>query len=113
MAEKNTGAQPNRTNAILAWVLCPITSLIFMNDEDAFTKTCAKHSLYFGLADVIIQVVLWIGGFVLTFIAIGVCCFPLAGLWGLVSLGVRIYGAVKASQGELFEVPVISGMVKE
>lgn len=112
-AEKAVAASPNRTNALLAWIFAPITSFLFMNDEDEFTKKCAKHSLYFGVADIIIQVVLWGGGTVLSFVVIGVCCFPLAGLWGLVSLAVRIIGAVKANQGELFEVPVISGMVKE
>ena len=103
----------NRTNALLAWIFAPITSFIFMNDKDAFTKKCAKHSMYFGVADIIIQAVLWIGGIVLSFIFIGFLCFPLAFLWSMVSIAVRVIGAVKANKGELFEVPVISGMVKE
>lgn len=110
---KSPTAAPNRTNALLAWVFAPITSFIFMNDEDEFTKKCAKHSMYFGVADVVIQIVLILGGTILSFAFIGICCFPIAGIWGLVSLAVRIIGAVKASNGELFEVPVISGMVKE
>jgi uncharacterized membrane protein len=110
-AKKSAGAAPNRTNAILAWVFCPITSFIFMNDEDEFTKKCAKHSMYFGVADLVLQIVLWVGGTLLAFIAVGICCYAVAGVWGIVSIIVRIMGAVKANEGELFEVPVISGMV--
>lgn len=118
MAKKKTKAKkvassPNRTNALLAWIFAPISSFIFKDDKDAFTKRCAMHSLYFGVADVIIQVVLWVGGIILSFAVIGVCCFPIAGLWGIASIAIRIVGAVKANNGEVFEVPVISDMVKE
>ena len=112
MAEKS-GQSPNRTNAMLAWLIAPITSFIFMNDEDAFTKRCAKHSLYFGLVDVAIHLGLWIVGAVLSLIVVGVCCYVIWIGWVFVSIGVRIIGAVKANQGELFEVPVISGLIKE
>jgi len=84
-----------------------------MNDEDEFTRKCAKHSMYFGVADVIIQIVLWVGGTILAVFVVGVCCYVIAMVWGIVSIAVRIIGAVKANNGELFEVPVISGMVKE
>ncbi len=111
--KQTSSASKNRTNALLAWVFAPITSFIFMNDEDPFTKKCAKHSLYFGVVDVVLQVVLILGGTILSFAFIGICCFPISAVWGLVSLAVRIIGAVKANNGELFEVPVISDMVKE
>lgn len=115
MAEEKAAAaaSPNRTNALLAWIFAPITSFIFMNDEDEFTRRCAKHSMYFGVADVVIQIALWVGGTILAFIVVGVCCYVVAGVWGLVSLAVRIMGAVKANNGELFEVPVLKDMVKE
>lgn len=103
----------NRTNAILAWVFAPLTSFIFMNDEDAFTKKCAKHSLYFGVAMVVLHVVLWIVGVVGSFIIIGSLCFCVDAVVWLVDIAIRIMGAVKANQGEVFEVPVISGMIKE
>lgn len=117
MAEekKAVAASPNRTNALLAWIFAPITSFIFMNDEDEFTKKCAKHSLYFGVASVVIYVVLIIlvtVGSVVTF-GLGTVCYCLIFVWGIVDVVVRIMGAVKANNGELFEVPVISGMVKE
>ena len=118
MAEekKVPSAAPNKTNAILAWVFAPITSFIFMNDEDEFTKKVAKHSMYFGVADFIMWVVLILGttlGGVITLGIGAICCSILSFIWGAVSLAVRIIGAVKANNGELFEVPVISGMVKE
>jgi uncharacterized Tic20 family protein len=115
MAEKSQGAAPNRTNALLCWIFAPITSFIFMNDEDAFTKKCAKHSLYFGVVSVIIYIALFLlttVGTVVTF-GFGAVCSCLLPVWGIVDLVVRIMGAVKANSGELFEVPVISGMVKE
>jgi len=118
MAEekKVSSAAPNKTNAILAWVFAPITSFIFMNDEDAFTKKVAKHSMYFGVADFVMWVVLILGSTLGGIITLGIgtiCCSILSFIWGAVSLAVRIIGAVKANNGELFEVPVISGMVKE
>ncbi|MFC1780224.1 DUF4870 domain-containing protein [Patescibacteria group bacterium] len=114
MAEKQTASvTPNKTNAILAWVFAPLTSFIFMNDEDAFTKKCAKHSLYFGVGMIIVHIALWVIGTVLTFILIGPLCFLLDSVVWLVDIAIRIMGAVKANNGELFEVPVTSGMVKE
>ena len=113
--QKTTGGAPNRTNALLSWIFAPITSFIFMNDEDAFTKRCAKHSLYFGVASVLIYIVLTVVVTVGTFVTFGFgsLCSCLIFVWGVVDLVVRIMGAVKANNGELFEVPVISGMVKE
>ncbi|MBU0975669.1 MAG: DUF4870 domain-containing protein [Patescibacteria group bacterium] len=109
MAEQTaTSASPNRTNALLAWIFAPLTSFIFLNDEDAFTKKCAKHSMYFGIASIVMYIVLS----VLATISFGILsCLVL--VWVAVDLIVRIMGAVKANSGELFEVPVISGMVKE
>lgn len=114
-AKKSASAGPNRTNAMLAWIFAPLTSFIFMNDEDAFTKKCAKHSMYFGVASIIIYVALFVLisiGAAVTF-GIGSVCYCLVAVWGLLDLVVRVMGAVKANSGELFEVPVISGMVKE
>lgn len=106
-------AGPNRTNAILAWVFAPITSFIFMNDEDEFTRKCAKHSMYFGIADVVAQLIWWVGGSFLAIFLVGMCCWVIGLVWFVFSIYVRVMGAVKANKGELFEVPVISGMVKE
>jgi uncharacterized Tic20 family protein len=115
MAEekKAVAVSPNRTNALLAWIFAPITSFIFMNDEDEFTKKCAKHSLYFGVAMVVIHVALWILGTVGAIFIVGSVCFCIDAVVWVADLAVRVMGAVKANSGELFEVPVISGMVKE
>lgn len=112
MAEKTSQAT-NRTNALLAWIFAPITSFIFMKDEDEFTRKCAKHSLYFGIAMLAIHLILWVVGFIGSFIIIGTICFCIDAVVWIADIAVRIIGAVKANNGELFEVPVISGMVKE
>jgi len=111
--EKQAAASPNRTNALLTWIFAPITSFIFMNDEDEFTRRCAKHSMYFGVAMIVLHVGMWILGTVGSIIIIGSVCFCVDAVLWLVDLVVRIMGAVKANNGELFEVPIISGMVKE
>jgi uncharacterized membrane protein len=108
-----TSSSPNRTNAILAWIFAPITSFIFLNDEDAFTKKCAKHSMYFGVAMVILHVAMWILGTIGSFVVVGVGCFCVDAVIWIADIAVRVMGAVKANNGELFEVPVISNMVKE
>ena len=117
MAEKKAAAKPagapNRTNALLCWIFAPITSFIFMNDEDEFTKQCAKHSMYFGVAMVIIHVVLWVLGSIGIIFVVGTLCFCVDALVWIVDLAIRIMGAVKANEGELFKVPVISDMVKD
>ncbi|MBN2015397.1 DUF4870 domain-containing protein [Candidatus Dojkabacteria bacterium] len=114
-AKKETAASPkaNKTNALLAWIFAPITSFIFMNDEDEFTKKCAKHSLYFGVVMVVVHVALWILGTVGAVFIVGTVCFCVDAVVWIADIAVRVMGAVKANNGELFEVPVISGMVKE
>lgn len=111
MAE--TSSSTNRTNAILAWVFAPITSLIFKDDKDEFTRKCAKHSLYFGVAVVAIHIVMWILGTIGSVFIVGIFCFMLDAVVWLADLAVRIMGAVKANNGELFEVPITSKWVKE
>ncbi len=118
MAETKTqvSGSKDRTNALLAWIFAPITSFIFMNDKDEFTKKCAKHSLYFGVAMIIGHVIMWILMAILTAVTLGfgaMCAWILPTAWIAVDLAGRIIGAVKANNGELFEVPVISGMVKD
>ena len=115
MAEekKAVASSPNRTNALLAWIFAPITSFIFMNDEDEFTRRCAKHSMYFGVAMVVIHVAMWILGTIGTLVIVGSVCFCVDAVIWVADLAVRIIGAVKANNGELFEVPVLSDMVKE
>ena len=109
MAEATTASTASgsnsKTNAILAWIFAPITSLIWMNEKDDFLKYHAKQSLAWGITAIIGHAVC----FALSFVIVGMCLWP---IWGLVDLGVRVYGLVKANNGEKWEVPVVGGMVK-
>lgn len=94
-----------KTNAILAWLFTPITSLIWMNDKDEFLQYHAKQSLSWGLVAIFGYVVC----FVTSFFLIGLCLWM---IWPLVDLVVRVYGIVKANSGEKWEVPVVGGLIK-
>jgi len=101
----STAGGNTKTNAILAWIFAPITSIIWMNEKDEFLKHHAKQSLAWGVTALIGHVLC----FVLSFVIIGACLWP---LWSLLDLGVRVYGLVKANNGEKWEVPVVGGFVK-
>jgi uncharacterized membrane protein len=100
----------NNTNAILAWLFAPITSLIWMNDEDEYLRWHAKQSLYWGLASIIVYVGGSIIAFILSFILIGFFVWCLISVWMILDIVVRIMGIVKANNGEKWEVPVVSKM---
>lgn len=117
MAEETKSVEktgPNYTNQILCWVFAPITSLIWMNDADKDLQKHAKVTLYFGLASVVIYILVFVISTIVSFITFGCgsLLYCLAMIWWILDIVVRIMGAVKASKGELFEIPVISGMVK-
>lgn len=107
-----TSSSNSKTNAILAWIFAPITSLIWMNDADEFLKHHAKQSLYWGIASVIVYVGGNVLAFVLSFVLIGFLFWCVIGVWVILDIVVRIMGAVKANQGEKWVVPVIGKMVK-
>jgi len=104
VAAKTTDGQA-KTNAMLAWIFAPITSIIWMNDENEFLKYHAKQSLSWSLVAIVGHVVFSMSMAVL----IGFCLWP---LWALLDLGVRIYGLMKANNGEKWEVPVVGGLIK-
>jgi uncharacterized membrane protein len=117
MAEETKTAakvEPNNTNQILCWVFAPITGLIWMNDTDEDLKWHAKTTLYFGLGSIGIYVVIFILSTVLSFITLGCgsILYCLVGVWWIADIVIRIMGAVKASKGERFELPIVKGMVK-
>jgi len=116
MAETNTATAPapapapaskgdTKTNAILAWLFSPITSLIWMSDSDDFLQHHAKQSLAWGITAIIGHFLC----FFLSFVFIGMCIWP---LWSILDLVVRVYGLVKANNGEKWEVPVVGGLIK-
>ncbi|MBD3280960.1 DUF4870 domain-containing protein [Candidatus Dojkabacteria bacterium] len=109
MAETNTTAKTTdgqaKTNAMLAWLFAPITSIIWMNEKNEFLQYHAKQSLSWSLTAIVGHVVFSVS----TVFLIGLCLWP---LWSLLDIGVRVYGLVKANNGEKWEVPVVGGLIK-
>lgn len=107
MAETTTPASTGdtKTNAILAWIFAPITSAIWMNDKDDFLRFHAKQSLSWGIVSLVGHFLCFLS----SFLFIGLCLWP---LWSLVDIVVRVYGLIKANNGEKWEVPVVGGLVK-
>ena len=91
---------------LLAWLLAPITSIIFMVMDDMknddFIQFHAKQSLYW----VGVEIALWIVLSLLSAVSFGIlaCLFVVL---PFLEIGVRIYGAVKAYNGEKVKLPLI------
>jgi len=100
-----TAKSDPKTNAILAWIFAPVTSIIWMNDADEFLKYHAKQSLSWSIVALIGHLVC----FFLSFVLIGMCLWP---LWIILDLVVRVYGLMKANNGEKWEVPVVGTLIK-
>lgn len=113
---ENSAKADNMPILVLSWIFAPIVSLFVMNSTDEEVRWHAKQTLYFGLADIGINVAFFVLTFVLgiTLILapIAICVGLFQFIWTLVSLGVRIYGAAQAYQGKRWEVPVISKYIK-
>lgn len=121
---QSSTASDSKTNAILAWVFAPITSFVWKDSPDAFVRAHARESLNFGIANVVLWLVLWVVSVVYNII-IGNLLYSSFTLFGLASLlscvwsllwlafwigsvVIRIMGAVKASNGQTWTVPYIS-----
>lgn len=108
MAEEKTtenGSMDPKTSAILAWFFAPITSIIWMNEKDEFLRYHAKQSLSWSLVSIAVYVVCTVTAFLII-----PACF--AALWAILDIVVRIYGIVKANNGEKWEVPVVGNLIK-
>ena len=92
--------------AILMYLFAPITGLIWMNDSNDFVKFHAKQSLYLGLANVVIWVLLTL----LSAVLVGACLMP---VWGLVYFGVTIYMIIEMNKGNKTKLPVIGDMAEK
>ncbi len=116
MAEekKNKSTVPSevKTNAILTWLFAPITSLIWMNDNNEFLKYHAKQSLSWSIVAIAGHFIFFVLGTVLTVIFIGVFCYLLGLIWLALDVVVRVMGLVKANNGEKWEVPVVGNLIK-
>lgn len=99
-SSSGSGLDP-KVAGLLAWIFAPLGSIIFLviDKDDDFVKFHAMQSLY---ASIVGWVVYFIGTAV-TFGIGGIC------LW-LVPMGIQIFGAIKAYQGEKYKFPVIGDM---
>lgn len=111
-AGKVISGTDNNTNMVLCWIFAPITSLIWMNDADEDLKWHAKTTLYWGLVSIAFYIVMFVLGTILSLFVVGIVCFCFMGVFSLLDLVVRVMGAIKAGNGERYEVPVVSGWVK-
>ena len=104
----------NTTLSVLSWIFAPIVGIFFLSHEDEDVKWHAKQSMYFGLVSIAVYVLGFVCITVLSVITffLGSILYCVLLLWVFVDFPVRIYAAIKASQGERWEVPVISGLVK-
>jgi uncharacterized membrane protein len=101
--QSSASGMKKETQALLCWLLAPITGLIWMNESDEFVRFHAKQSLYFGIASIVIYAVL-------TVTVILAC---LTFVWMFVDLGVRIYMAMQANKGMKTKLPVIGDMAEK
>ncbi len=88
--------------ALLAYILTPIVPIIILLMEDKksrpFLKAHTMQALILGVAA-------WAINFVLSFVLVGLCT-------SILTVILVIYYGVKAYQGEVFEIPVITNFVK-
>ena len=103
--------QDERTQALLVWILSLfigfISPLIFF--FIAKDKPFVFHHAAQALTLSIVLTVLYIVGFILIFLVIGLLILPLVGLAGLVLV---IMGAIAANAGSRFEPPVTGNLSK-
>lgn len=103
-----TPSQEEKTQAMLCWILSLVASFIvplvfyIISNDKKFVKHHAAQCLFLSIALVVIAIVL-------TITVIGALLVPVLGIFALVAV---ILGAVKANNGEWWEVPGIGGMAK-
>lgn len=111
-----------KTNAILAWVFSPITSYLWKDDKDAFVRHHAIQSLYLGIFNLATFVILFIlniftaisFSFIPPFAAILQCLLGLVWLvWNVSVIVPRIIGAIKALNGETWEIPYLGEFMRK
>jgi uncharacterized protein len=92
----------DRLWALLAYLFTPIIPIILLfiesKKERPFIKYHNIHALVLGVAALVINMALGI-------VLIGICT-------SILTLGLFIYLGIKAYQGQVFEIPVITNFVK-
>ena len=118
MAEEKKAASPDSISSksgsnssdqtlyiVLAWLFAPVAGAFFMKDQNDMIQFHAKQSVSWGIVSLIGHFVC----FLLSFVVIGACVWP---VWSLLDTVVRIVGIVKGLNGEKWEVPVVGGLIK-
>lgn len=89
--------------AALSYFFSPIVPLVLIFIEEKFNRPYIKYhviqSLIFGGALTAISLVT-------SFFVIGICI-------GLLTIGVNIYFTIKAYQGEMFEIPLVTDFARK
>jgi uncharacterized membrane protein len=92
----------DRLWALLAYLFTPVIPIILLLLEDKKSRPYIK---YHNMQALVLGVALAVINIVLSFVIIGFCTTVL-------TLGLLIYFGIKAYQGEVFEIPVITDFIK-
>ena len=104
MAEKAGLGLKKETSGALAYVLGPISGVIFLVlEKDPFVRF---HAMQSTVVFVVLFVLQWILG-------ITIILFPLSALIGIISFVLWLILIYKAWQGEQWEVPILGKVAKD
>lgn len=91
--------EKNKTMAILSWIGLVGTVMFFVEKEDNYVRYVGAQSTLVWLIVLVLSSLLALTGIL--------ACISL--LLSFASLGVMIYGMIKTSKGERWDIPVVSG----
>jgi uncharacterized membrane protein len=96
---------------LLAWIFAPISSIILLvvDKDNTFIKFHSWQSLIWSIASYIVATLIYTVLSVVTF-GLGACC---AWVIYFLPLGVQIYGAIKAYNGEMWKLPYIGDFAEK
>jgi len=88
--------------AALAYIFSPVVPVIILLLEEKKERPFIKAH---NMQALVLGVVLWVINIALSFVVIGVCT-------SLLTLALMIYFGVKAYQGQMVQIPVVTDFVK-
>ena len=114
-ATSSEGLSDNAAGAIAYITIIPAIIFLVMAPYNTkpFVKFHAWQNLGLAVGTVCLYIAMAILGFVLVLIHLGFLAFALYGLLWLAIVVVWILSIVKASQGSVFKLPVISGFASK
>ncbi|MEA4908987.1 MAG: DUF4870 domain-containing protein [Chloroflexi bacterium] len=92
----------DRLWALLAYIFTPVIPIIILLMEDKKNRPFLRAH---NMQALILGVVLWVINFALSFILVGLCT-------SLLTIGLVIFYGLKAYRGEVFEIPVVTNLVR-